>query len=135
MSDRDFEIGARKFKLNKMDPFKQFHVARRMGPILGELVPLAGKLRQGIDENQYEALVPIINGISKLSDNDATMVLTTLLSCVEVQNPGVLGWARVAVDGQLMFQDLDLPILLQIASRAFAYNLKGFFGGLPQASA
>ena len=37
--DNDFEIGGRQFKLNKIDAIKQFHVARRVSPILGDLMP------------------------------------------------------------------------------------------------
>lgn len=134
MSDRDFEIGTLKFKLNKLDPFKQFHILRRLTPLLSDLMPVAQKL-SGPNvkaEDQFEAFVPIFNGISKLSDEDANRVLLGLLSSVEVQQ-GQGNWAKVASDSNLMFQNIELHILLQVAGRAFGYNLKGFLAGLPQA--
>lgn len=135
--DRSFEIGDKKFKLNKMDVFKQAHVVRRLAPILADLIPVAGKLSkmspEQMDGSQYEALAPIMLGISKLSDSDFDMVLKTLLACVEYQASGV--WARVATEGGgLMFHDMELPLLLQIAGRAFMYNLKGFFFALQSTS-
>jgi hypothetical protein len=142
MSDRDFEIGTRKFKLNKIDAFKQFHVVRRLGPILGDIIPVAQKLKGLNSENQsqdemFDAIAkisqPILIGLSKLSDADSNMVLISLCSAVEMQQ-SMGNWARVATDAGLMFQDLDLPTLLQIAGRAFIYNLSGFFAAAPQVS-
>lgn len=141
-SDRDFEVGSRQFKLSKIDAFKQFHIVRRLGPILGDIIPVArqlakNKMDQMSEEQKLDAIAslgsPIMAGISKLSDEDANKVLLGLCSAVEMkQSSG--NWARVATDAGLMFEDLDLPTLLQIAGRAFAYNLAGFFALAPQVS-
>lgn len=138
MSERDFEISSRKFKLNKIDAFKQFHIVRRLAPILGDLISVAQKVKalnpSHINEEQIQMITPIMNGISKLSDADANLVLLGLCSAVEMQQMPLGNWARVATDAGLMFQDLELPVLLQIAGRSFSYNLAGFFGSLPQVS-
>lgn len=142
MNERDFQIGERKFKLNKIDAFKQFHIVRRLGPILGDLIPVAAKMKSmNTDKPQDEQLeelaklvTPIMNGLSKLSDEDANKVLLGLCSAVEMQQMPVGNWARVATDGGLMFQDLELPVLIQIAGRAFMFNLSGFFAIAPQVS-
>lgn len=142
--ENSFELGGRQFKLNKIDPFKQFHVARRMGPILVDLLPAlrdAGgmtsvqKLAE-IPETEKLNLVgkilsPIISGMSKLSDEDADRVLLDLLSAVEMQQP-TGNWARVASDSLLMIQDFELADLLNIAGRSFVFNLSRFTSALPQ---
>lgn len=142
MSDRDFEIGGRNFKLNKINAFKQFHIVRKMAPILADLLPAMGDVQKvnksEISESEkFEELAkiaaPFMLGISKLSDEDADKVLYGLLSSVEIQQPAG-NWARVSTDTMLMMQDLDLPVLLQLAGRAFMFNLAGFFGALPQRS-
>lgn len=139
MSERDFEIGGRKFKLNKIDAFKQFHIVRRMAPLLADLLPAmkdAKSISESADESEKldqlaKIAAPFMSGISKLTDVDADRVLFGLLSSVEVlQSSG--NWARVASDSMLMMQDLELPVLLQIAGRALMYNLSGFFAALPQ---
>lgn len=136
--DRSFEIGEKKFKLNKMDVFKQAHTVRRLAPILAEMIPVANKLSslkadQEMGAEQYESLVPLMNGIAKLSDADFELVLKNLLGCVELQHMG--SWSRVATEGGgIMFSDMELPLLLQIAARAFMYNMKGFFFAMPQVS-
>lgn len=133
MSDRDFELGGRKFKLSKMDAFKQFKVVRKIAPILGEIFPAAQKFSKAEtgDQDQMLMVTAIMNGMSKLSDADADSVLLSLCSCVEVQQMPIGNWARVSNDSMLIMQDLELPILLQIAGKAFMYNLSGFFLALP----
>lgn len=145
MSDRDFEIGGKKFKLNKIDAFRQFHIVRRLAPLLGELVPAIAQISQqlksgGGDQSEEAKLAqvaliaaPLMHGLSKLTDVDADKVLFGLLSSVEMQQEAG-NWARVATDSNLMFQNLELPLMLQVAGRAFMYNLSSFFSGLPRVS-
>lgn len=143
MSDRDFTIGSREFKFNKIDAFKQFHIVRRIGPILSDLLPAmkgmspvsTKKADKLSSDDQLDLLAkfaaPFMNGISKLSDADADLVLFGLLSSVEVKQ--VSGnWVKVSTPTMLMVQDMELPVLLQIAGRAFMFNLSNFFTALPQ---
>lgn len=141
--DNSFEIAGRKFKLNKMDAFKQFHIARRMAPLLSELIPVFGTIAKAQKTGSTEAekfdeiaklLQPIMMGLSKLSDEDSNKVLFGLLSSVEMQQTANGGWAKLATESSLMFQDLDLPILLNAAGRAFIFNVGGFFAALPRNS-
>jgi len=143
MSDREFSFGGRQFKLSKIDAFKQFHIVRRIGPILSELLPAMKGMSQlkNFDELPEEKKLehiaqfatPIMVGLSRLSDADSELVLYGLLSAVEMLHPAG-GWSRVSTGSMLMIQDLELPALLQIAGRAFMYNLSGFFAGLPARS-
>ena len=143
MSNRDFEIGQTKFKLNKIDAFKQFHIARRLAPILADLLPAMKTIQKvekaGLSESEKldqfaEIATPLLKGLSNLSDEDSNKVLFGLLSSVEVQQEATGNWAKVSNDQMLLIQNLELPILLQIAGRAFAFNLQGFFGALPRQS-
>lgn len=142
MNERDFQIGERNFKLNKIDVFKQFHIARRLSPIMGDIMAVAPKIK-GLDENMPEdkkleaiALLakPVMDGFSKLSDVDANFVLLGLCSAVEVHQPTSNNWARVAREDSLMFGDIELPSLLQVAARSFMYNVSGFFSIAHQVS-
>lgn len=134
----DFEIGGRKFKIGKLNVFKQFHIVRRIAPILAELLPALQSLpkEQKLDSESFETasviLAPMLSGFSKLSDQDSEFVLYGLLSCVEVNLNGA--WSKVATESILMVQDMDLPVLLQIAGRSFMSNLSNFFAILPAVS-
>lgn len=139
--DNSFDFGGRKFKLNKIDALKQFHIVRRIGPILTDLLPVMKGITQASNseeqpiesqlENAGKFLGPIMNGLSKLSDSDSELVLHGLLHSVEVQQAAG-NWAKISTGSMLMIQDMELPVLLQIAGRAFMFNLSGFFAGLPQ---
>lgn len=144
MSERDFETDGKKFKLNKIDAIRQFHIVRRIGPILSELAPalkgMAG-VRKSFEamseEEKFDQIAtmmsPIMMGLSKLSDTDADRVLYGLLNSVEMQQAQG-NWARVSTDSSLLLQDLELPLLMQVAGRAFMYNLAGFFNAHQRAS-
>jgi len=144
MSDRDFQIGGREFKIGKLDPLKQFHIVRRLGPILSDIIPVAQKIKGALavkeqtEEQKFETIAllaqPILTGLSKLSDEDANKVLIGLLNAIEVKQMPVGNWARVARDEMLMIQDLDFQMMLQAAGRSFAYNLAGFFNVAQQVS-
>lgn len=142
MSDRDFEIGSNKFKLNKIDAFKQFHIVRRVSPILADLLPAMKNFQKATTGKELseeekldqfaEVAAPLMKGLSKLSDADSELVLYGLLQSVEWQQSGG-NWMRVSNGSMLMVQDtFELPVLLQLAGRAFMFNLAGFFAGLPK---
>lgn len=138
MSERDFSFNNRNYKLNKLDAFKQYHIVRRLAPILGDLLPALGKLSkkkkiEEIGEEELEAFTPIFKGFANLSDEDANRVLLGLIEAVEIQQT-TGNWARVVVNNQLMFQDFEFPELMQLAGRAFMYNLGNFLKLAPQVS-
>lgn len=143
MVDQNFEIGGKKFKLRKIDAIKQFHIARRIAPLLSEILPVMGQISKVSkdaelsEEQRFDQFAkiaePVFNGFSKLSDDDADRLLYSLLYAAEIQQEQG-NWAKISNGSQLMFQDLDLPVLLQVAGRAFAYNLSGFFSALPRGS-
>lgn len=143
--ERDFEYGGRKFKLNKIDAFKQLRIVRRVTPILSDLLPAlkdSGVLKGGLkdlaslSENEKldhisKFLSPVLMGVSKLSDEDTEIVLLGLLESVEMQQKAG-NWMRVSTDKMLMVQDMELPTMVNLAGRAFMFNLSGFFSALPQ---
>lgn len=135
--DRDFEIGSRKFKLNKIDAFKQFAIMRRMAPILGDMI---GAIQGKSDKDDpLKIIAPIFDGLSKMSDSDAEKVLIGLCSAVEMQQASFGNWAKVATESNgLTFKEgpdaLDLPDILHIAIKSFWFNAESFFAKLPQVS-
>lgn len=145
MSDREFKAGERNFKLLKVDAMSQFHIVRRIGPLLAEIMPAMAKVKSdGKDlakltedekfEKFAEILSPLFAGISKLTDADADYVLFRLLSAVEVEQPEHGSWTRVASHQGIKMQDIELQVLMQAAGRALMYNLSGFLALRPQKS-
>lgn len=139
--ENSFKIGERDFKLSKINAMKQFHVVRRIGPILSEMIPamqeITSKKQENLSEEEKLEMAakfagPIMNGLSRLSDKDSEFVLYTLLASVEIKQEG--NYARLVVNDALMFDNLGLSLLLQVAGKAFMFNLSGFFGALQRSS-
>lgn len=141
--DRDFSFGGQDFKLSKINALKQYHLIRRIGPVLSELLPAlkeSAKLKEGDIDSLPEGeklelaakfVTPIVGGLSKLNDADAEFVLMQLLCAVEMrQSTG--NWAKVSNGQMIMLQELELPALMNLAGRAFMFNLTGFFAVLPR---
>lgn len=138
---KEFELAGRKFRLNKINALKQFHVARRISPILSDILPAMKDMKKlgdkGFDslpeDEKFDHLAkflgPFMKGFQEMSDKDSELVLFSLLNAIEVYQDQFKTWARVANDNVIMMQDLELPVLLQIAGHAFVFNLAGFFTG------
>lgn len=141
--DNSFSIGERQFKLSKINAMKQYHIVRRIAPILGEMLPAmkdiakAHESKSMTEDEKLDQAVrfagPIMNGLSKLSDKDSEVVLYGLLAAVEIKQAEG-NWAKIVQNDQLMFDNLDLPLMLQAAGRSFMYNMAGFFDVLQRSS-
>src|ERR1700743_2081993 len=108
--DSSFKIGSREFKLGKINPLTQFHIVRRIGPILtGMLEQMQGVTKTDMSTlSEAEKLaefakigMPLMKGLSKMSDDQANYVLFRLLAAVEVHQPQHSMWARVANENQI----------------------------------
>lgn len=136
--DRDFNLGGRDFKLSKIDPFKQLHIVRRIAPMMGDLVPafqkVGGLKGEASQEKQLEMigqfLTPLLTGFSKMTDEDTETVLLGLLSAVEMKQQAG-NWAKIANGKLLMIQDLELGTMVNLAARAFMFNLSSFTSAFP----
>jgi len=117
------EVGGHMYRIGRMDVRKQFHVARRIGPAM--LGFLGGSMLKGA--KLADMIGPVVDALSKMSDEDSDYVLDQCLVVVtRAQNGGE--WARIiAPNGGLMFQDIDLPQMLKLAQSVLAENLRGFF--------
>lgn len=143
MADRNFEVGGRKFQLSKINSLKQFHIVRRIAPILGEMLPAIKEISRQpegkvlTEAEQMEMAVkfgaPFLNGLAKLNDKDSEFVLYALLSGVEMQQDQG-NWAFIVKNDMLMFSDLDMPLMLAAAGRSFMFNMAGFFDVLQRLS-
>lgn len=137
-------VGAHEYSVGKLDAVKQFHIVRRLSPVLTELKPLltqvmaAQKTGKAVDlknVNPFEALVPVVNLLSKMEDDEADKILFGLLACIQRKQQGGGYSPVIAVDCKsLMFSDLDMPEMLQLCAKALMQNLGNFLAALPSVS-
>ena len=137
------------FKFNKLDAIKQFHIIRRLAPVVGELMAVVtnasnlmknGKKAEDatLDDIDFDVVAknigPLMEALAKLPDADVDYCLYGLLSAAERKITGG-GWAKVTTpDGKhLMFEDikLDMVFMMSICAGSFMANIAGFINALP----
>lgn len=114
------------YKIGKISAMKQMLILKRLTSVLGAAQPLMNS-----SENPEKALAELGNVIAGLPDEALQFIAQTCLEVCEMKQSGG-GWAPVAQNGQLMFQDLDLLTMLSLTVHALLANLKSFFQDLPR---
>jgi hypothetical protein len=133
----EFEIDGKNFKVEKLSAKKQWHLSRKLAPLLPPLAPLflkAGNLK-GKSATDLLAFVemaePFAEALSTMKDADADALFDLALEAVKIEtSPGQ--WMPVMIRGAdvapvIELNDFDklLPIIL----RVIVFNLGGFISG------
>jgi hypothetical protein len=115
------EVGGQKYRIGRIDARKQFHVARRLAPLLAGMSGVPDK-----SAGFAAFLGPLTDALSGMSDEDVDYVLDICLGvCQRLQPNGHP--APVMVRGGLMFEDIDMGQMIQLAVKVIQENLGGFF--------
>lgn len=122
----ELELDGHTYRVGKLDARAQFHIVRRLAPVLGELAPALQGGKGGLD-----ALPLIATAVAKLSDADADYCIFGLLKVVSRKQPNGLGWGPVATENLLMYDDIGMTQMLKLAWEALTFNMSGFFAALP----
>jgi len=128
-------VKGRTYRTGRLNAWKQFHIARRLAPLLSGLATaiIDGKmsLEDGKDLTpaQLTAMVgPVSEALSKMAEADADYVIDACLSVAQRKQEGD-SWAPVkGRGGAIQFDDMDMGDLVQITVETVAENLGGFFG-------
>jgi len=132
------------YRVGTLSAMQQFHVARRLAPILVGLFDLARLKDEGIKPGMDMAelmdavdldkvgtiLDQLARQIADLDDKAAEYIILTSLTVVERKQGGG-EFARVVVDDQFMFEDMDMVVMLTLTASVVKRNLSGFFAALP----
>lgn len=123
----EIKIGDHLYRIGRLDARKQFHVARRLAPVLAGLSGGAEKSGGGL----MKQLMPIADALSKMADEDVDYVLDTCLSVCQRAQQGGQYAPVTAHNGGLMFQDIDMAQMIQLTVAVIQGNMAGFFGAAP----
>lgn len=136
----EFNLGEKQFRTGKLDAFQQFHISRKLGPIIPTLIPVF----MGIAKNdgfkggmaEYaEVLAPLLapfaEGLAAMSNEDSEYVISTCMSVVKRKATGD-NWAPVWSNSAraCMFDDMDLGDIIQIVLKVVQESLGNFIRGL-----
>lgn len=131
----EIEIQGNTYRVNKLSAFAQFHVSRKIAPILPTLVPVFVKLSQSgslTDDltGLAEVMQPFAEGIASMSDESSEFVISTCLSVVtrNHSNGYTPIWNRQ--NNVCLFEDIDLGVMMKLVARVVQESLAPFIAGL-----
>lgn len=122
-------LGADTYQIGRLPALSQFHVTRRVAPILAGMgVSVIDALRGGgklTDDNMVAIMGTAAEVVSKMSDADVDYVIFTCLAVVRKRQGEA--WAAVINGKQFMFQDMDMPLMMRLTVAVLKENLSSFF--------
>ena len=120
----EFQIGEHTYRAGRLDARTQFHVVRRLAAVLADLTTATSG----------NVMANIAAAVGRLKDEDADYVIDKSLRVITRAQEGGRGWAAVAnSSGGIMFEDIDMPVMLQLVWKVLENDLTPFFkGSLPQ---
>lgn len=132
----EFEISGQRYRAEKLDAFKQLHVSRKIAPIIPKLLPMFMKFAGNADAlkddlaGMAEAFEPLAQALADMPDADCEYVFNACLGVVMRNQQG--NWASIWSQSakSLMFDDIDLGVMVKIAVRVIWDSLGDFIKGL-----
>lgn len=132
MIDPQIEVKGNTYAIAKVDANTQFHLARRIAPILATMGISLDSLKAGatLDEDKLmTSLGPVTVIISSMPDDTVDYVTEHCMAAVKRRQvfDGKETWAPAARGTQMLFDDMDMPTMLRLVYEVLRVNLLGFF--------
>ena len=133
------EINGHEYRVGKLSAMAQFHVSRRIAPILPTLIPIFLKMSRkdpkeaGIFEDLdglSSVLQPFADGIAAMSDQDSEHVFTSCLSVVSRQAGNSFTPIWNQQHQACLFDDIDLSVMIKLVVEVIKDSLQPFIKGL-----
>lgn len=133
---REIELGGNQYSIGRLSAKQQFHVSRRIAPVIPALIPAFLKLAEHVRTEGGDiagvgtSMQPFTEALAAMSDADADYVIDNCLTAVQRLQP--TGWVRVVTIEQKtpMFQDMDMGVILPLVVQVIVANLGPFIQGL-----
>ncbi|QIE87977.1 hypothetical protein G5B91_17535 [Pseudomonas nitroreducens] len=142
----EFNVNGQTYRTAKIDAMRQFHLSRKIAPVIPALIPVFAKLAESQKTDgakpfssdlaaMASLFEPFAEAVATMSDETAEYVMGTCLSVVSRQQGAT--WAPIWNDRQkvCMFDDIDSGVMLQLAAHVVRESLGPFLAGLLSTSA
>lgn len=142
MISQTFSVAGQNYQAAKIPPFDQLAIAKRMMPVMKNI--LTPEILLNVMQSRGEAgkidmskidlpkLIPAMcDAIYSLSDEDAERIVRTALKVVQRQGAAGVWGSLMTAQGVLMYDDVDLIKMMQIAWKVIEANLGSFFSTAP----
>ena len=132
----EIDLAGQRYRIERMDAMTQFHVSRKLAPVLPTILPIISAMGGGAMEKAMngdakdlaEAAMPFAEAIAGMSDENAAYVVGSCLATVKRMHMDA--WRPVQQNGQYMFDDMDMSVILPLVFRILREALGGFIAGL-----
>lgn len=134
MNPTEIEINGKQYQLRKLPPLVQFHVMRRLAPVLMALGESASDqlLTELKSMDLLKALKPVSDMIATMPDSEVEYVINTCLEVVDRKADQGVGWSKIqAQPGVMMYADIDITMMLKLTAAVVQDNLGNFLDALP----
>lgn len=137
----ELTVAGAEYRVGRLSALEQFHVTRRLGPMLvvaGISVEMLSAGMQVALDDMVAMAGPVMEVLSRMSDADTDYVILSCLRTASRRQGDA--WARViAPDGRtFMFADMDMPTMIRLVVEVLKLNLGNFLTelgeGLPSQS-
>ncbi|EPK2563873.1 phage tail assembly chaperone [Acinetobacter baumannii] len=141
------QIGNYDYEIGRLNAIDQFHVSRKIAPIIPTIMPILTELAKGelqktieklesAEENDVSglaeanleslgsALQPLMDTFAKMPEDDVDYVIKKCLTVVSRNG------AKVVVRDAIMFDDLGMEHILPLTIAVIRTNLGNFIQGL-----
>lgn len=139
---QEFQIGEHIYRTEKLNTFDQFHLARKVAPLLPKLLPalpialtVGLDLKQAIEQKQNISeqsfsdiafiLEPALEALSSMPKNDIEYVIGLCLMVAKRKSGDT--WMAVWHNNALLIGDMDMTVMLQIVWKVIQQNLSKYF--------
>lgn len=130
-------VAGNAYRAGKLNAIKQFHVVRRLGPMIIVAGVSVEMLSAGMKADLGDMVAmagPVMDLLSRMSDEDVDYVLMTCLAAAERSSTAgqTTVWSPVvSPDGKtMMFDDLDMPAMVRVVLEVLKFNMANFLEGL-----
>lgn len=135
-------IGEHEYSIGRLNALDQFHVSRKIAPIIPTLMPIISEVAKGDlskiiesielgDNNELgsleplaQALEPFMEAFAKMPEEDVNYIIHKCLSVVK------RGSSVVCRGQSIMFDDLDMGQILPLVVAVIRVSLSNFIQGL-----
>ncbi|KAF1025803.1 MAG: hypothetical protein GAK29_01665 [Acinetobacter bereziniae] len=135
-------IGEHEYTIGRLNALDQFHVSRKIAPVIPTLMPIISEVAKGDftktiesieqgDNNELgnleplaQALEPFMDAFAKMPEDDVNYIIHKCLSVVK------RGSSIVCRGQSIMFDDLDMGQILPLVVAVIRVSLSNFIQGL-----
>lgn len=126
----EVQIGEDLYQIGKLAAMTQFHVVRRIGPVLASMgVSITEMAKEGKslrdDGDLLSIMGTVSDVVSKMADSDVEYVIYACLAVVRRRQGD--RFMAVMTGRNFQFQDIDMDKMLRLTVEVLKENLGGFF--------